>query len=401
MNYIHNPDDAETNFQLGYEYEKEGQTAAAFSFYLRAAEKFTDPEKQYESLIRGSYCFAKQGRRNFSVKGLLQQALCTCPTRPEAYFLLSRHHERANEWHESYMFSTIGLKVVNFNDYVPLRTDVEYPGFPGLLFQKGISAWWAGLPDESKSILSDLYYNYDIDHYYKNLVKENLNRIGVPTSELYYDGNMKDRLKVKFNNVERINSNNSKSFQDMFVLSVLNGKENGIYLEIGLTDPVTDNNTVLLEKEFKWKGISVDSNEKVIKDFFHSRTNTGFCLNPLEIDYNALMHSMALDTVIDYLQINCESPLTSYQALTKILPSDYKFAVITFKHDFYKDSLYKELSRDYLKNKGYELVVNDIVQDNNNSYEDWWIHPELVNKEIVNKLKSESELVCASAHMLG
>ena len=43
---------------------------------------------------------------------------------------------------------------------------------------------------------------------------------------------------------------NSQTGQDLFVLSVLNHKRNGTFLEIGSNHPITVNNTFLLENEY-------------------------------------------------------------------------------------------------------------------------------------------------------
>lgn len=392
-NYIQHPCDAEVNFQIGYEYELVGQTASAFSYYLRSAEKYDDVTKQYEALIRSSYCFAKQGRRNFTVKGLLQQALCVCPHRPEAYFLLSRHHEHAQEWHESYMMASIGLQVADFVNYVPLRTDVEYPGYHGLLFQKGLSAWWVGLSEESRNILSELYYKHDIGLDYKELIRKNLETIGYSKLAVPYEKSMLNRLKLKFNNADLIETNYSRAYQDMFVLSMLNGKHKGVYLEIGSNEPIKNNNTYLLEKKFNWKGLTIEQNESSVKQFFNERHNTIFCLHPLEIDYSALMESMALDTVLDYLQISCNNPEQSYNVLERIPFKKYKFAVITFRHDFYQNQSLKEQSREFLKDNGYELVVNDVGCNDTDSYEDWWVHPKLIDAEVIEYMKHQSDSV--------
>ena len=55
-------------------------------------------------------------------------------------------------------------------------------------------------------------------------------------------------LKSKFNRANEINENNSQAYQDMFILSMLDGKENGTYLEIGAYDGKDLSNTYLLEK---------------------------------------------------------------------------------------------------------------------------------------------------------
>ena len=74
-NFIQTPDDCLSNFKLGYEYDLIGQTSAAVSYYLRAAERTDDVLIQYESLLRCALCFDKQGDRVYTVKGLLQKAI--------------------------------------------------------------------------------------------------------------------------------------------------------------------------------------------------------------------------------------------------------------------------------------------------------------------------------------
>ncbi len=59
----------------------------------------------------------------------------------------------------------------------------------------------------------------------------------------------------------------------MFVLSMLNGKKNGTYLEIGAGSYYYGNNTYLLEKSFDWNGISIDINESLSIDFNNNRNN--------------------------------------------------------------------------------------------------------------------------------
>ena len=46
--------------------------------------------------------------------------------------------------------------------------------------------------------------------------------------------------------------------QDMFVLSMLDGKKNGVYVEIGADQPRVISNTYLLETEFDWMGVSFE-----------------------------------------------------------------------------------------------------------------------------------------------
>ena len=41
-----------------------------------------------------------------------------------------------------------------------------------------------------------------------------------------------------------------------------------------------------------------------------------------------------------------------------------------------------------LESKGYELVVDNISADGKSSFEDWWVHPDLVDKDVLSIIKS-------------
>ena len=51
--------------------------------------------------------------------------------------------------------------------------------------------------------------------------------------------------------------------QDLFVLSKLNNKHNGFFVEAGAYDGVESSNTYLLEKEYGWKGILCEPNDQL------------------------------------------------------------------------------------------------------------------------------------------
>ena len=51
---------------------------------------------------------------------------------------------------------------------------------------------------------------------------------------------------------------NSQFRQDDWVIDFHNGKRDGTYLEIGVHDGETDNNTFRLDKDYGWKGVCID-----------------------------------------------------------------------------------------------------------------------------------------------
>lgn len=173
--YALDTENPERNFAMGMEYEKQGHNAPALSYFLRCAERTDNDVFAYEALIHGSNCYDRQGTRDGTAKGILQQALCLLPQRPEAYFLLSRFSERKEWWQDAYIYADTGLRTCNFESE-ELKTDVEYPGRYGLLFLKAVSAWWWGKTEESKSIFMDLKENHTMNSFYSQLVNNNLTR---------------------------------------------------------------------------------------------------------------------------------------------------------------------------------------------------------------------------------
>ena len=67
----------------------------------------------------------------------------------------------------------------------------------------------------------------------------------------------------------------------------------------------------------------------------------------------------------------------------------YKFAIITYEHDHYIDmtGMYRDKSRNYLTSLGYELVVGNVASTKAAPFEDWWVHPDLVDRKTIETLK--------------
>lgn len=406
-NYIHNPQNVENNFYLASYYESIGQTASALSFYLRCAERSESDLLKYECLIRCSICFEKQGTRGFTVKGLLQHAISILPKRPEAYYLLSKYFENKTEdghWNDSYMFSSIGEKVCEFENE-NLRTDVTYPGYFGILLQKAITSWWCGLCDESRNIFIDLHENYELKDSYKKLVIDNLiklNQFKEKPAFDSYDKNKYKNIKNKFLGLENIEKNYSEAYQDIFVLTMLNGKKNGTYLEIGAGNSFYGSNTALLEEKFDWKGVSLDIDERFVENHKLERKNPCFLKDASIVNYDNFLTALDLPKEIDYLQLDCDPPDVTYKILLTIPFELYKFAVITYEHDYYCDEtkLYQEKSKKFLESYGYIRVVNNISPDQFRSYEDWWVHPDLVDTYIIKKMIHISDKVIKAENYL-
>ena len=83
---------------------------------------------------------------------------------------------------------------------------------------------------------------------------------------------------------EWIEKNFSQTYQDICTLTLLDGKKNGTYLEIGSADPFYGSNTALLE-QLGWKGVGVEYGEQDYYAHKAHRKNPVLCKDALELDY--------------------------------------------------------------------------------------------------------------------
>ena len=397
--YINDTRNPLINFKLGWEYEKLGQTASACGFYLRATEFGSNTELQYEALLRMAICFEKQGSRWFMVKGLILRAISLLPHRPEGHNLLARSYERNKEWQEGYTSAIVG-KQLGWEEPKSI-TDLEYYGEYVFDFEKAVTGYWLGLFDECKHTFKELKKQNNIVENYKIAINNNLalfdNNWKEPST--YTDIHYKN-LRFKFEGSHLIKKNYSQSYQDLFVLMALNGKEYGSWIEIGCAHPTYGNNTKLLE-ELNWEGVSIDIEPNVVENWKDRITNP-YKMDATKIDWDK-MPIWDFNSITDYLQIDVDPPHISYEVLLNIPFWKHKFRVITFEHDHYADDseTIRDKSREYLRSFGYELVVNDVAVDEYSSYEDWWVHPDLVDQKIINLLRSNSEINPAEQYIFG
>lgn len=218
---------------------------------------------------------------------------------------------------------------------------------------------------------------------------------------------MYDKMKY-FSGLECIEQNYSQCFQDLFVLSILNGKKNGTFLEIGGFHPSYLSNTCLLENKFGWSGYSIDIDSSIRNAFRSERPNTNFIVaDAVNLDYRNLLCGMDR---IDYLSLDIEP---SYQTLSCLynLPLEMtRFSVITYETDFYDPNTPKEQSekirqesRNILSSYGYILVAGNISNLTDDApFEDWYIDGYYISQDIFKKFKRDNDNPIAShKYMLG
>lgn len=204
------------------------------------------------------------------------------------------------------------------------------------------------------------------------------------------------------------NISNSQSSQDLFVLYCHNFKQNGTYLEIGSCDPIKMNNTYLLAKDYKWSGFMVEMDPLFLSQYQTTRPESYHLINDAtKINFLDEFNKVNFPKNIDYLQIDLfvenGSTIQTLMNLDNQVLDKYKFGVVTFEHDYhisYKyfntDDLFKtrELSRQIFQKRGYILVFPAVKNTDHppDPYEDWYIHPDLIDINLIYKLRTTTSL---------
>jgi hypothetical protein len=196
----------------------------------------------------------------------------------------------------------------------------------------------------------------------------------------------------------------SQAYQDIFVISMLSHKRNGYFLEIGSNHPIINNNTYLLEKEFNWTGLMVEYDKTFKTLYDEHRPNSIYELNDARyVNYINIFNNNNYPYNMDYLQIDLEvnnaSTLSVLYTLNKTILDKYKFATITFEHDIYAGNYFdtKQEAYNIFNSRGYILIYPDVKVNWCNRYqpfEDWYVHPDLVDINIINKYKNDKSLNC-------
>ena len=180
----------------------------------------------------------------------------------------------------------------------------------------------------------------------------------------------------------------SQRNQDLFVVTVLNGKKNGTFLDFGCKSPIEINNTCLLEKNYNFSGLSFDIDATEISKWEKTKRNykNAICGNLLELDFEKILDNHYSSSNIDYFSFDLEPPLVTLEVLKKFPFNKYKFGVITFEHDFYRGFDTLRPSREIFIKNGYRKIKKDYMKKFETESqlwfsEDWWIHPDLVSVE--------------------
>jgi hypothetical protein len=192
---------------------------------------------------------------------------------------------------------------------------------------------------------------------------------------------------------------NSQTGQDKFVVSILKQKMNGFFVEIGSNDHKKCNNTYILEKNYNWKGIMIERDSNYLNSYKEHRPNSIHIMeDATKIDFKDLFEIKNVPLQMDYLQIDLEvdneSTIQTLENLNKVMDK-YTFATITFEHDIYRGNFFNTISRSrkIFEDRGYVCVFKNIQDvEPHYVYEDWYVHPSLVDIDYVNKIIAQNEV---------
>ena len=190
-----------------------------------------------------------------------------------------------------------------------------------------------------------------------------------------------------------------QALQDKFVLNFSQFKRSGTFVEIGSNHPIIINNTYLLENGFGWRGIMVEYDTSWETEYKKYRPNSHHIMaDATQVDYVSAFQEASLPMDIDYLQIDLEvnngSTMKTLLKFDKEVFDSYRFSTITFEHDIYHTNFMntREESRKIFKNRGYVRVFSDITNNGENPFEDWYVHPDLVNMKYIEQLMNENTI---------
>ena len=199
----------------------------------------------------------------------------------------------------------------------------------------------------------------------------------------------RSKLKLPFAGHDQVERTYSQAGQDLFVLCVLDGKRDGVFLDLGCNQPIQLNNTYLLESGFGWKGVSIDIDESCFELFVFRNCKT-LAADATRLDWDQVIDALGT-TSIDYLSLDLEPPETTLECLKAIPFDKVEFGVITFEHDAYRaGDTVRTPSREIFEKNGYVRVCSN-VKLHGLMFEDWYCDPKRVDVNRIAALKTSGE----------
>lgn len=191
---------------------------------------------------------------------------------------------------------------------------------------------------------------------------------------------------------------NSQAGQDRFAFHALEIPSRispGTFLDIGSNHPIIENNSYLFET-LGWKGICVEiQGLKFETEYAKKRPNTVLLSADASLlDWDALLMQHAwLANGVDYLSLDVDN--ATLPTLRRMPLDKIRFKVLTVEHDAYRiGGAVREEMRKIFNAQGYKLICSDVqvMLATPVPFEDWWVDPQRVNMNVVNKFQCANRL---------
>lgn len=192
-------------------------------------------------------------------------------------------------------------------------------------------------------------------------------------------------------------TSHSQAGQDKFIVDVLGGMRDGVFIDCGCNHPIEKSNTYALENEFGWRGLLIDNDENCVnlcratrspnsKSWFADGTKSDWAYG-LGSAMSIFGYHPCRD-VIDYLSLDCDiATLDTLKPIMEELNHGRKIRAITLEHDAYR---FGEGPRNemlaILNNHGYDILCADVM-DQGLSFEIWAVNPALVDMARAEKFR--------------
>jgi len=203
----------------------------------------------------------------------------------------------------------------------------------------------------------------------------------------------------------------SQLFQDLLVAFLLRGKRDGFFVEFGATNGIDLSNTLILERDFQWRGIlaepargwhsALKSNRRatidtrlvwstsgerlefketdarelstlstfVGRDFNRSGRSSGVTYSVETVSLNGLLAEHCAPEQIDYLSIDTEGSECAILEAFDLLK--YNVSIVTVEHNFCEPDRQRIYSR--LARSGFVRILESFSK-----FDDWYVKPHLI-----------------------
>lgn len=170
----------------------------------------------------------------------------------------------------------------------------------------------------------------------------------------------------------------AQAAQDLFVFALTEGKTDGYYVDIGCNHESFHSNTYALE-QLGWRGLLIDT-----QGGCENRKGQFIKCDARTPDEHLRTAYGLMPCVVDYLSLDADD--ATIDAMNALPWTGVTFRVITVEHDKYRVGHASQLAiLDILRSLNYRRVCTDVIIPDYGEAEDWYVHPDLVNPELVTK----------------